>query len=66
MADGPSVARALVEAGGPPYVHTRDLLEVDVVRSLRPLLALDVEGNPRVHQRLWAVTPPGRTSRRRS
>lgn len=56
VADGPDVATALVQAGGPPYVHTRDLLEVDVVRARRPLLALDVEGNPRVHQRLWAVT----------
>lgn len=56
LADGPDVAAALVEAGGPPYVHVRDLLEVDVVRARRPLLALDVEGNPRVHQRLWAVT----------
>jgi DNA-binding CsgD family transcriptional regulator len=56
MADAPDMGAAVIEAGGPPYVHLRDVLEVDVVRQRRPLLALDVEGNPRVHQRLWAIT----------
>lgn len=56
ITDQPAMSRALVSAGGPPYAHTRDLLEVDVVRARRPLLVRDVEGNPRVHQRLWAIT----------
>lgn len=56
LADGLDISNALIEAGGPPYVRTRDVLEVEVVRRRRPLLALDVEGNPRVHQRLWAIT----------
>lgn len=56
IADGPAVARALVDAGGPPYAHTRDMLEKDIVRARRSLLVRNVEGNPRVHQGLWAVT----------
>lgn len=52
----PAMSQALVAAGGPPYAHTRELLEVDVVRARRPLLVRQVEGNPRVHQRLWAIT----------
>lgn len=49
-------AKALVAAGGPPYKHTRDTLELAIVRARRSLLVTDVEGNPRVHQGLWTVT----------
>jgi DNA-binding CsgD family transcriptional regulator len=56
ISEAPSMAKALVAAGGPPYAHTRQMLEIDIVRERRSLLVRNVEGNPRVHQGLWAVT----------
>ncbi|EWT06078.1 LuxR family transcriptional regulator [Intrasporangium chromatireducens Q5-1] len=49
-------ARRALEAGGPPYRHVRELLEVDTVRNRRSLLVLDVAGNPRVHPDIIVVT----------
>lgn len=49
-------ATALLEAGSAVHLRIREVLEVDLVRGRRPLLVLDVEGNPRVHQRMWEVT----------
>lgn len=53
---GPSEARAILEAGAPPYAHTRDLMEIDVVRNRRPILVLDAETNPRVHPRITPIS----------
>lgn len=47
-------AQALLEAGA-PYVHVRELLEVEVVRARRPILVENAEGNPRVHPRLQEI-----------
>lgn len=55
-ASDPQEAQALLAAAGPPYVHTRELFEVDVVRRRSPILVLDATENPRVHPGLWQVT----------
>lgn len=55
---GPQEAQAILEAGSPPYIHVRDLMEVDVVRRRRPILVLDAETNPRVHP---TITPVSRS-----
>jgi DNA-binding CsgD family transcriptional regulator len=52
----PQEASALLAAATEPYLHVRDLLEVDVVRQRRSLLVLDAVGNPRVHPELWQVS----------
>lgn len=49
-------ARQILDAGSPPYVHVRDLMEVDVVRSRTPILVTDCEVNPRMHPRIWPVS----------
>lgn len=54
--NGPSEARATVEAGTQTPRHTRELLEVEVVRGRRTILVLDAMTNPRVHRQLHAVT----------
>jgi DNA-binding CsgD family transcriptional regulator len=54
LSNGPQ-ARALLDAGSPPYLHVRDLFEVEVVRGRRPILVKNAEGNPRVHPRLQEV-----------
>lgn len=54
--NGPSEARATVEAGTDAPRHTRELLEVDVVRGRRTILVLDAMTNPRVHRQLHDVT----------
>lgn len=53
---GRDEARQILEAGAPPYVHVRNLMEVDVVRSREAILVLDCETNPRMHPSLWPVT----------
>jgi DNA-binding CsgD family transcriptional regulator len=53
---GPREAQAILAAGAPPYLHTRDLLEVDVVRNRRPILVLDAATNPRVHPKIAPVS----------
>jgi DNA-binding CsgD family transcriptional regulator len=54
-AAGPAEARAVMEAGSPPYWHTRDLLEAEMIRLRRPMLVHDALGNPHVHQDIQAV-----------
>ncbi|MBV6755114.1 helix-turn-helix transcriptional regulator [Rhodococcus opacus] len=56
---GPEEGRSILQAGAPPYQHTRDLMEVDVVRKRRPILVLDADTNPRVHPK---ITPVSRSS----
>lgn len=53
---GPQEAKAILAAGAPPYVHTRELMEVDVVRHRRSILVLDCDSNPRVHPRISPVS----------
>ena len=53
---GPEEGRSLLEAGAPPYHHTRDLVEIDVVRKRRPILVLDADTNPRVHPTISPVS----------
>jgi DNA-binding CsgD family transcriptional regulator len=52
----PSEGPALLAAATQPYLHVRDLLEVEVVRKRRPILVRDAVGNPRVHPELWQVS----------
>lgn len=54
--NGASEALAVVDAGKQTPRHTRELLEVDVVRGRRTILVLDAMTNPRVHRDLHAVT----------
>jgi DNA-binding CsgD family transcriptional regulator/GAF domain-containing protein len=54
-ASGPEEARAVLEAGQPPYLHTRDLLEAEMIRRRRPMLVHDALGNPHVHLDIQAV-----------
>lgn len=54
--NGPSEAHAVVDAGTRAPRHTRELLEVDVVRGRRTILVLDAMTNPRVHRELHDVT----------
>lgn len=54
-ASGPAEARAVMEAGAPPYWHTRDLLESEMIRRRRPMLVHDALGNPHVHLDIQAV-----------
>lgn len=54
--NGSSEAQAVVEAGIQTPRHTRELLEIDVVRGRRTILVLDAMTNPRVHRQLHAVT----------
>ncbi|WP_156517513.1 helix-turn-helix transcriptional regulator [Rhodococcus sp. LB1] len=56
---GPEEGRSILDAGAPPYHHTRDLMEVDVVRKRRPILVLDAVTNPRVHP---AISPVSRSN----
>jgi DNA-binding CsgD family transcriptional regulator len=53
---GPAEAQAILAAGAPPYVHTRELLEVEVVRFRRSILVLDCDSNPRVHPHITPVS----------
>ena len=55
-ASGPEEGRSILEAGAPPYHHTRDLVEVDVVRKRRPILITDADTNPRVHPTISPVS----------
>lgn len=52
----PSEARAMVAAGGPPYLDVRYLHEVQVVRERKPILILGAVGDPRVHPTIHPVT----------
>jgi DNA-binding CsgD family transcriptional regulator len=52
---GPDEARAILEAGEPPYWHTRDLLESEMIRRRRPMLVRDALANPHVHLDIQAV-----------
>lgn len=54
-ANGPEEARAVMEAGAPPYWHTRHLLEREMIRHRRPMLVHDALGNPNVHLDIQAV-----------
>ncbi|KRF21157.1 hypothetical protein ASG90_01765 [Nocardioides sp. Soil797] len=54
--NGPTEAHAVVEAGTQVPRHTRELLEIDVVRGRRTILVLDAMTNPRVHRQLHDVT----------
>ena len=54
--DNPHEARAIVNAGGPPYQEIRSLHEVHLVRQRRPILILDATHNPRVHPTIIPVT----------
>jgi len=54
-ASGPDEARAVMEAGRPPYWHTRDLLEAEMIRHRRSLLVREALDNPHVHQGIQAV-----------
>lgn len=49
-------ARQILSAGSPPYVHVRELMEVDVVRGRRAILVTDCATNPRMHPRIWPVS----------
>lgn len=53
---GPREAQMILQAGAPPYVHVRDLMEIDVVRRRRAILVLDCESNPRVHPTITPVS----------
>ncbi len=53
---GPEESRAMLAAGGPPYISVRELLEVEVVRKQSPILVLDADTNPRVHPKIEPVT----------
>jgi DNA-binding NarL/FixJ family response regulator len=53
--NGPEEARAVMAAGLPPYWHTRDLLEGEMVRHKLPILVRDALGHPRVHRDIQAV-----------
>lgn len=55
MVSGPEEARAVMEAGLPPYWHTRDLLERQMVRHHLPMLVTHALGHPQVHQDIQAV-----------
>ncbi|SNT12741.1 helix-turn-helix transcriptional regulator [Rhodococcoides kyotonense] len=55
-ASGAMEANALLDAGRQPYVSTRELMEVDVVRKRRPILVLDAKTNPRVHPKISPVS----------
>jgi DNA-binding CsgD family transcriptional regulator len=52
----PAEGPAMLAAATQPYLHVRDLLEVEVVRKRRPILVRDAVGNPRVHSELWQVS----------
>lgn len=52
---GRDEAHRILASGAPPYVHVRDLVEVDVVRDRRSLLVVDCEANPRLHPTIWPV-----------
>jgi DNA-binding CsgD family transcriptional regulator/GAF domain-containing protein len=54
-ASGPAEARAVMAAGAPPYWHTRDLLESEMIRRRRPMMVHDALGNPHVHLDIQAV-----------
>lgn len=54
--EGPSAAKAMVSAGGPPYHEVRHLHEVHVVRERKPILVLGAIGDPRVHPTIHPVT----------
>lgn len=54
--NGSAEAHAAVEAGTEAPRHTRELLEIDVVRGRRTILVLDAMTNPRVHQQIQSVT----------
>lgn len=53
---GPQEAKEILAAGAPPYVHTRELMEVDVVRYRRSILVLDCDSNPRIHPQISPVS----------
>jgi DNA-binding CsgD family transcriptional regulator len=52
---GPEEARAVMEAGAPPYHDLRRLLEGEMVSRRRPILVRDALDHPRVHQDIQAV-----------
>ncbi|SNQ47702.1 GAF domain-containing protein [Frankia canadensis] len=53
----PGEAAAIVTAGGSPaFRRVHGLLEEEVVRTCSTILVHDVQGNPRVHAQLLAVT----------
>jgi hypothetical protein len=53
---GPDEARAMMDAGAPPYWHVRDLLEAEMIRSRSPVVVRQALKNPRVHPELLSVT----------
>jgi DNA-binding CsgD family transcriptional regulator len=53
---GPDEARAMMDAGAPPYWHVRDLLEAEMIRSRSPMVVRQALNNPRVHPELLSVT----------
>jgi LuxR family transcriptional regulator, regulator of acetate metabolism len=52
----PEEGPAMLAAATEPYLHVRDLLEVDVVRKRRAILVTDAVGNPRVHPEISQVS----------
>lgn len=52
----PHEARAMVAAGGPPFLAVRSLYEVSVVRERKSILILDATNDPRVHPTILPVT----------
>ncbi|WP_141013623.1 LuxR C-terminal-related transcriptional regulator [Nocardioides sambongensis] len=52
---GPEEARAVMEAGQPPYWDLHRLLEGEMITHRRPMLVRNALDNPRVHQDIQAV-----------
>lgn len=52
---GPEEARAVMEAGAPPYWDLHRLLEGEMITHRRPILVRNALNNPRVHQDIQAV-----------